>query len=247
MRTVTLLAGQNKSGAPEGFNRLTLRTGELYTIVGNTGAGKSRLIKDIEQLADGDSITGRRVLLDGEQVPRRDRLKISAGLMAHLGQNMRFTLDTSVADFLNLHATCRGKQISPQEVLDLANSITAEPVIPTQNLNLLSGGQTRALMISDIALICDSPVVLIDEIENAGIDKERAFSLLCSREKLVLVVTHDPHTALMSPRRIVMANGAIQAIVERTTQEEVLFHSLSREYRLQRERQQLLRKGATLA
>lgn len=33
-------------------------------------------------------------------------------------------------------------------------------------------------MIADIALLCDSPIVLIDEIENAGIDKERALGLL---------------------------------------------------------------------
>ncbi len=59
-------------------------------------------------------------------------------------------------------------------------------------------------MIADIALLCDSPIVLIDEIENAGIDKERALGLLQRHDKLVLVVTHDPHTALMSRRRIVM-------------------------------------------
>lgn len=54
-------------------------------------------------------------------------------------------------------------------------------------------------MIADIALLCDSPIVLIDEIENAGIDKERALGLLQRHDKLVLVVTHDPHTALMVP------------------------------------------------
>lgn len=247
MRTVTILAGTNKSGNAEGFQRLTLETGELYTIVGETGAGKSRLIKDIEQLADGDSVTGRRILLDETSVSRRNRQKISAGLVAHLGQNMRFTLDTTVSDFLHLHAQCRGKHISIQDVLELTNTITAEPVLPEQNLNLLSGGQTRALMIADIALICDSPIVLIDEIENAGIDKERALSLLCKQDKLVLVVTHDPHTALMSPWRIVMGNGAIQQIVARTKEEEALFHTLSLDYQLQRQRQQLLRKGAILA
>lgn len=45
-------------------------------------------------------------------------------------------------------------------------------------------------MIADIALICDSPVVLIDEIENAGIDKEHALRALLGHDKLVLVVTH---------------------------------------------------------
>ena len=34
-------------------------------------------------------------------------------------------------------------------------------------------GQTRALMIADTALVSASPIVLIDEIENAGIDRRR--------------------------------------------------------------------------
>ena len=84
-----------------------------------------------------------------------------------------------------------GKALS----LAVANDITPEPIAMDESLNLLSGGQTRALMIADIALICDSPIVLVDEIENAGIDKQRALSLLQSREKLVLVVTHDRHFA----------------------------------------------------
>ena len=71
-------------------------------------------------------------------------------------------------------------------------------------------------MIGDISLICDSPIVLIDEIENAGIDKQKALNLLCRQDKLVLVVTHDPHTALMSEQRIVLSGGAITAVVRRT-------------------------------
>ncbi len=246
MHTLTILAGQDKSGAPEGFDALTLQTGTLYTIVGNTGSGKSRLIKDVEQLADGDSATGRRVLIDGAPIERRQRQRLSAGLMAHLSQNMRFILDTTVAEFLALHAQCRQKNIDINAVIALADSITPEPVPPSQNLNLLSGGQTRALMIADIALICDSPVVLIDEIENAGIDKERALTLLCRQDKLVLVVTHDVHTALMAPRRIVMANGAVQRIVARSSEEETLFEALSTDYQLQQKRRQLLREGSKL-
>ncbi|SHN87885.1 ATP-binding cassette domain-containing protein [Desulfitobacterium chlororespirans] len=246
MNTITILGGRDKAGKAEGLDPLILKKGEIYTIVGNTGSGKSRLIKDVEQLADGDSITGRRVLLDGESVPRRERQAVSAGLVAHLGQNMRFMLDISVGDFVSLHARCRGKQIGLEAVLNLANCITPEPVAPEQHLNLLSGGQARALMIADLALICDSPVVLIDEIENAGIDKEKALELLRRQDKLVLVVTHDPHTALMAERRIVMGGGAVRAVVERTKEELTLFALLSRDYQRQRERQTLLRKGEHL-
>lgn len=246
MNTLTVLPGRDKAGTPESFSPLTLARGELYTIVGSTGSGKSRFIKDIEQLAQGNTVTARRILLDGEDVPRRKRRELSSSLVAHLGQNMRFVLDTTAEEFIRLHALCREKEINPEDVLRLANEITPEAIEAGQNLNLLSGGQTRALMIADIALICDSPVVLIDEIENAGIDKEKAFSLLKSSDKLVLAVTHDPHTALMARKRLVMGGGAVIAVVERSEAETALFEALGEEYRRRYLYQISLRKGEHL-
>ena len=161
---------------------------------------------------------------------------------------MRFVLDLSVREFLKLHCQCRNHpEISPDDVLAMANQITPEPVLPEESLNLLSGGQTRALMIADLACICDSPIVLIDEIENAGIDKERALGLLQRHDKLVLVVTHDPHTALMSRRRIVMGGGAVAAVVERSPQEAALYMELGELYRRQQTYQASLRRGDHLA
>ena len=247
MRSVTILAGCGKDGRPEPLDSISMKRVELYTIVGNTGSGTSRFIKDIEKLACGDSITGRRVLLDGVPVPLAERQSTSAHLVAHLGQNMRFVLDVSVEEFLQLHARCRDRRAAPAEVLALANEITPEPVALRQGLNQLSGGQSRALMIADIALICDSPIVLIDEIENAGIDKERALGLLQKSDKLVLVVTHDPHPALMARRRSVLGGGAVTAVVERTAGEASLYEALGRAYREQRRYQTQLRKGACLA
>ena len=104
MKNLTILRGHGKGGVPEPFQSIVLSRGELWTIVGNTGSGKSRLIKDIEQLSDGDSVTGRHVLLDGAAVPIDCRQRESTRLVAHLGQNMRFVLDTTVEDFLTLHA-----------------------------------------------------------------------------------------------------------------------------------------------
>ena len=235
MQSVTILPGRDKTGKPEPFQGITLERGELCTIVGNTGSGKSRFIKDVEQLAHGDSVTRRRVLLDGVEIPAERRQSLSSQLVAHLGQNMRFVLDASVEEFLALHAQCRGKETPPV------------PVALGQSLNQLSGGQSRALMIADIALLCDSPIVLIDEIENAGIDKERALGLLQRHDKLVLVVTHDPHTALMSRRRIVMGGGAVAAVVERSPQEAALYMELGELYRRQQTYQASLRRGDHLA
>lgn len=168
MQTITVLPGSGKDGTCEAFTSIELQRGKLYTIVGSTGSGKSRFIKDIEQLAGGDSITHRHVLLDNAVVPPEKRQQMSSQLVAHLGQNMRFVLDSTVDEFLHLHAHCRGCSVTPSEVLALTNEITPEPVLLTANLNELSGGQSRALMIADIALICDSPVVLMGSIWQAS-------------------------------------------------------------------------------
>lgn len=262
-RTLTIEPGHDKYGNQECWKPFTMTRGDLYAIVGNTGSGKSRLMKDMEQLARKDTVTGRSVLLDGKVVSPETRMELSAGLIAHLGQNMRFMLDTTVEEFLNLHLLCRGKHgeskpyeqseeddanhhLTACQVIRLANCITPEPIAPADNLNLLSGGQTRALMIADIAMVCDSPIVLIDEIENAGIDKELALEILLNREKLVLVVTHDIHTALMAPRRIIMEHGAIRSVLDRTLEEENLFQELSMQYHRQQQRQKQLRKGEPL-
>lgn len=159
---------------------------------------------------------------------------------------MRFVLDTTIEEFLLLHGKARNKKVPVQAVIDIANTITPEPISPQQSLNLLSGGQSRALMVADIALICDSEIVLVDEIENAGIDKERALNALVGEDKLVLVVTHDPHTALMASKRIVMKGGGVKAVIEKTADEEKLFEKLRINYYANQSYQKMLREGAIL-
>lgn len=247
MSELTILPGVDKDGNPESFEPLLLRPGEMTAIVGNTGSGKSRLIKDVEQLVQGDSITRRHILLNGKPVNIEDQLRLSTELIAHLGQNMRFVLDANVSEFLELHIRCRGRKLDSAAVVELANTLTPEPVSPAQSLTTLSGGQSRALMIADIALVCSSPIVLVDEIENAGIDKRKALSVLTGTDKIILVVSHDPHTALLCHRRIRMENGAVAEIVERSKEEETLLYTLEEQYTLHRQLQDNLRKGRTLA
>ena len=245
--SLTILPGTNKAGEPEHFAPVTLHPGELCAIAGNTGAGKSRLIKDIEQLVNGDGISRRGILINDVPVTLADRSSLSKELIAHLSQSMRFVLDLSVREFLKLHCQCRNHpEISPDDVLALANQITPEPVLPEESLNLLSGGQTRALMIADLACICDSPIVLIDEIENAGIDKKAALRLLTDQSKLVLIVTHDPHTALMASTRLAMKGGEVCRIRKRTEAEKTLYAELDAAYERQKHLQELLRQGEEL-
>jgi ABC-type lipoprotein export system ATPase subunit len=145
-------------------------------------------------------------------------------MVAQLSQTMSFVLDATAEELIALHAESRGAKPSVVgETLAAANELCGEPFSGRTPLTNLSGGQTRALMVADTALLCRSPIVLIDELENAGIDRRRAFDLLIANNKVVLLATHDPLLALLAERRISMNNGAVNALRYRTEAElEVL-------------------------
>lgn len=210
MHTLEILGGADRQGRPEPVASLRVRSGQSVAVVGPTGSGKSELLADIEQLAWGDTPSGRRVLLDGE--PSRGG---GLGLVATLSQRTNFVMDSDVEGFVLLHAAALGKaeRVDMGQVVALANTLCGEPIAPQSPLQRLSGGQTRALMIADLALISDAPVVLIDEVENAGIDKHRALAALAGGGKIVLTATHDPVLMLMNERRLVMRGGGMREVL----------------------------------
>nr|WP_212505699.1 ATP-binding cassette domain-containing protein [Anaerotalea alkaliphila] len=213
---LTILAGRDKSGNPEGFDEITIRRSDIVSIVGPTGSGKSRLLADIEWTADGDTPTGRRILINGETPDKKWRFSSGNRLVAQLSQNMNFVMDLTVREFLELHA--RSRMVEDEEaiigkIIREANHLAGERFDPDTPVTSLSGGQSRALMIADTAILSTSPIVLIDEIENAGIDRKKALALLVGEEKIVLMATHDPSLALMADQRIVIRNGGIHKVL----------------------------------
>ncbi|MDD1760685.1 MAG: ATP-binding cassette domain-containing protein [Methanothrix sp.] len=227
--TLTIQGGVDKDGHPDAVSSIEIARGEIIGIVGPTGSGKSTLIADIEQFAWGDTPSGRRILINGLPPAPELRSDPRKKLVAQLSQNMHFLADMSVGDFLRMHAKSRGKDPDLAErVITLANTLTGEPVNPAFQLTILSGGQSRALMAADIAVISDSPIVLIDEIENAGIKKQEALRLLSGEGKIVVVVTHDPMLALMASRRIVMKNGSMTKVISTNESEQKVFKDIER-------------------
>lgn len=227
--TLTIQGGVDKDGHADAVCTIEIARGEIIGIVGPTGSGKSTLIADIEQFAWGDTPSGRRILINGLPPLPELRSDPRKKLVAQLSQNMHFLADMSVGDFLRMHAKSRGKDPALAErVITLANTLTGEPVNPAFQLTILSGGQSRALMAADIAVISDSPIVLIDEIENAGIKKQEALRLLSGEGKIVVVVTHDPMLALMASRRIVMKNGGMTKVISTNESEQRIFKDIER-------------------
>ena len=226
---LTLLPGTDKSGNKENFEKLEILKGEILCIVGPTGSGKSRLLADIEWTAQGDTPTKRHILINDENVDTSHRLSSGNKMVAQLSQNMNFIMDLSVYEFLELHAASRmveDKEEIINRIIENANNLAGEKFTLDTPVTSLSGGQSRALMISDTAILSSSPIVLIDEIENAGIDRKKALELLVGEEKIVLMATHDPLLALMGNKRIVINNGGIKNVIETSDDEKEIFLEL---------------------
>ena len=227
--SMTLTAGRDKSGRPESGD-VVFRSGEITALLGPTGSGKSRFLSDIESLACGDTPTGRTLLLDGRAPDADERFELQGRLVAQLTQNMNFVLDMNARDFVLTHAMSRevdDPDAAASRVLEAANALAGEPFGPGVQLTQLSGGQSRALMIADTALLSWSPVLLIDEIENAGVDKRRALDLLLGSDKIIVIATHDPVLALSADRRLVFGHGAVKIIQTRTGAEEAILARLA--------------------
>lgn len=229
IESLTILAGHDKSKNPEGFTEFTIRRSEIVSIVGPTGSGKSRLLADIEWTAQNDTPTGRAILIDGKKPDMKWRYSSNNKLVAQLSQNMNFVMDLTAREFIQLHAQSRmveNVEETTGRIIDAANNLAGEKFDLDTPVTALSGGQSRALMIADTAILSSSPIVLIDEIENAGIDRKKALDLLVSKDKIVLMATHDPTLALIADKRIIIKNGGIAKIIETSKEEKEILNKL---------------------
>ena len=188
LKKITIIGGFGKDGSKEEVDRIDLKLGDIVSIVGPTGCGKTTLINDIELFANRNTPSNRQILINDEPLPDD------------------FTLDPSKHPIALINEVV-------QETIEFANKLTGEAIIKETAMTELSGGQTRSLLIADAVVIGNSPIILLDEIENAGIHKTKALELLKKYSKLFVFVTHDPTIALFSDCRIIMKSGAMQKVV----------------------------------
>ncbi len=211
--------------------RVDLRMGEVASIVGPTGSGKTEFINDIERFANSNTPSGRRVLVNGSPVPEESIGDPSRNPVALITQHTNFLSDLPVREFLRIHSEIRrGADVASlvRQTVEFANELTGEAIDMESAMTELSGGQTRALLIADAVVIGNSPIILLDEIENAGIHRTRALDLLRRHRKIFVFVTHDPRIALLSDVRVVMRNGAMQKLIPKDARERRVADALSR-------------------
>jgi ABC-type lipoprotein export system ATPase subunit len=221
---ITIIGGIGKDGQAEKVGRFELKMGDIISIVGPTGCGKTTLINDIELFANKNTPSERTILINNEPIPEDFSFDPSKHPIALISQHTNFLSDLPVGEFLKIHAKIRGSENAEtmiEETLDFANQLTGEAIIRQTAMTELSGGQTRSLLIADAVIIGNSPIILLDEIENAGIHRTKALKLLKKYEKIFVFVTHDPRIALLSDFRIIMKNGAMQKMITTNAEEKM--------------------------
>jgi len=231
IKRITIIGGCGKNGQKEQVEKVELNMGDIISIVGPTGCGKTTLINDIELFANKNTPSGRKILLNDEPVPDDFSFDPAKHPIALISQHTNFLSDLPVGEFLQIHARVRGAddvENLVNETLEFANKLTGEAVIRETAMTELSGGQTRSLLIADAVIIGNSPIILLDEIENAGIHRGKALELLKNYKKIFVFVTHDSNIALLSDFRIVMKNGAMQKIIVTGEEERLTSHKLKK-------------------
>lgn len=194
---------------------LTIQDGEIFGIIGYSGAGKSTMIRLFNGL---EKPTSGSVIVNGEDISkikgaklRSARHKISM-VFQHFNLLWSRTVEENIAFSLEIAGVSKNKrQEKVAELIELVGLTGREKAFPSQ----LSGGQkqrvgiARALANNPEVLLCDEATSALDpETTDAILDLLRSVN-----EKLnitIILITHEMHVIRKICNRVaVMEAGKV--------------------------------------
>ncbi len=188
----------------------TVEAGELVTILGSSGCGKTTLLKMVNRLYEPDS---GKIILFGEDISTVDAVKVRRRIgyvIQQIGLFPHMTVGENIATVPKLLGW--DKERISQRIDELLKLIGLEPEefrnrYPAQ----LSGGQqqrvglARALAVDPKIMLLDEPFGAIDSITRTKLQDE-LISLHRGLDKTFLFVTHDIEEAFRLGSRVMIMN-----------------------------------------
>ena len=194
---------------------LTVKSGEIVSIVGASGAGKTTLLQILGTLDVPD--TGD-VSVDGKSTSGLSRRELSAFRNAHIGfifQFHRLLPEFNALENVLMPAWIAGapKSESRERAAQLLDDLGLRHRID-HNPSELSGGEqqrvavARALMNQPSVLLADEPSGNLDS-ENASKLHDLFFELRERHSQTIVLVTHNEKLAQRADRVLQMADGRL--------------------------------------
>ncbi len=197
-----------------------INTGEIVSIVGASGAGKTTFLQILGTLDRPDS---GELDFDGEKPTGLNDRKLSAFRNLHIG--FIFQFHQLLPEFTALENVMIPGMIAGKSRPDLEKR--AKELLEQLGLNdrldskpsTLSGGEqqrvavARALMNSPKLLLADEPSGNLDS-KNAKELHDLFFELRKNLGQTIVIVTHNEELARMADRRLVMVDGRFQQLGE---------------------------------
>ncbi len=188
----------------------TVGEGELCVIVGASGAGKTTILNILGGM---DSLTEGRVLLDGTDISKYDKRKLTEYRRYDVGFVFQFynlVQNLTALENVELAAQICKNPLNAGDVLDAVGLSERKANFPAQ----LSGGEqqrvaiARALAKNPKLLLCDEPTGALDYQTGKAILK--LLQDTCREMgKTVIVITHNSALCAMSDRVITVKSGTV--------------------------------------
>ncbi|WP_270994922.1 ABC transporter ATP-binding protein [Listeria seeligeri] len=189
---------------------LEIKKGEIFGLIGPSGAGKTTLVKTI--IGMEKATTGQTEVLE----KRMPNLSVISKI-GYMAQSDALYTDLTAKENLDFFASLYSiKRNEKKERMNYAaNLVNLEPDL-TKKVSNYSGGMKRRLSLA-ISVLADPDVLILDE-PTVGIDPELRKSIweelaeLKANGKCILVTTHVMDEAEKCDRLAMIRNGKIIAV-----------------------------------
>lgn len=198
-----------------------IEQGEFISIIGPSGSGKSTLMHILGCL---DSPSSGTIQLDGVMIHAASARELAAIRNRKIGfvfQFFNLLPKLNVVQNVELPMIYSGvsagerrrRAMAALDAVDLANRSRHRP-------NQLSGGQQQRVAVAR-ALVNDPRIIFADE-PTGNLDSHTGeailglFRQLSQEQRTIVLVTHDPEIAAVTPRRIEIRDGKVAQKIDLT-------------------------------